>query len=89
MNRHFEDTLYYLKRAGQTARSGVREEFAAVADRARELTGREREPEPGRIESVRTELEAVPERARDEVGTAVAEARETVGEYRDGGARSQ
>ncbi|QLH84701.1 DUF7553 family protein [Halosimplex pelagicum] len=88
MNRHFEDTLYYLKRAGQTARKGVREELAPVEERVRTLVGREREPEPGRAEAVRSELATVPERARDEAGRVVAEARETVGEYR-GEARSQ
>ncbi|ELZ26343.1 hypothetical protein C475_09142 [Halosimplex carlsbadense 2-9-1] len=89
MNRHFEDSLYYLKRAVRTARTGVREELAPVEDRVRALVGREREPEPGRIEAVRSELETIPERVRGEAGAVVAEARETVGEYRGGEAGSQ
>jgi len=89
MNRHFEDTLYYLKRASETARNGVSEEAAPVEERVRTLVGREREPEPGRVEAARSKVETVSERARDEVGAVVAEARESVGEYRGREARSQ
>jgi len=77
MNRHFEDTLYYLKRAGETAKKGVTEEVEPVETKVRELTGREREsePEPGRIEAVRW-------RAVTEAKRAVHGVRETVGKYR-------
>ena len=46
MNRHFADARYYLKRAGETASKGVREELAPLEARVRELTGAEDEPEP-------------------------------------------
>ncbi|WP_135365626.1 DUF7553 family protein [Halosimplex halophilum] len=82
MNRHFEDTLYYLKRAGQTARKGVREALSPAEERVRELVGREREPEPGRAESLRSKLEEVPTRARSEAEDAAAAAREAVDSFR-------
>jgi hypothetical protein len=52
MNRHFEDTRYYLERAVTTAKKGVTAELAPVEKRVRELTGREAEPEPSRLESL-------------------------------------
>jgi hypothetical protein len=69
MNRHFEDTAYYLKRAGETATAGVRETIAPVERRVRALTGREREPEPTTVETIKARVAGV---------------REAVGEYRPG-----
>lgn len=82
MNRHFEDTVYYLKRAGETAREGISEEVGPVERRMRELTGREKEPEPSRVETIRAELEALGERAEGEARAALADARESLAEYR-------
>ncbi|QLH79716.1 hypothetical protein HZS55_21545 [Halosimplex rubrum] len=82
MNRHFQDTLYYLKRAGETARKGVSEELAPVEKRVRGLTGREREPEPGRVEAVR-------ERVAGEANAAVGDVREAVGRRRSRDTGSQ
>lgn len=56
MNRHFEDTQYYVKRAGETAKKGVAAEREAVEQRVRALTGRAAEPEPTRAERARTAL---------------------------------
>jgi len=89
MNRQFRDTRYYLKRAAETARMGVREELAPVEERVRRRLGRERDPEPGRVEAVRSELASVPERVRGEAREAVVGARAAVGEYRGRGSRSQ
>jgi|GEM_PF-2344228 len=89
MNRYLEDTLYYLKRAIRTVRAGVREQLAPAEGRIRTLAGREREPEPGRTEAARSELATLPGQARGEARAVVAEARETVDEYRERGARSQ
>ena len=36
MNKHFEDTQYYLKRAGETAKKGIAEELEPVEERVRE-----------------------------------------------------
>jgi hypothetical protein len=75
MNRHFEDTLYYLKRAAKTAKKGVTAEAEPVERTVRALTGREQAPEPGRIESAR-------ERAERAARRGVTALRETVGSVR-------
>lgn len=82
MNRHFEDTLYYLKRAGETAKKGVTEELAPVEAKVRKMTGREKEPEPSRVAAVRNDLKEVQGRAGGEAKKAIGTARETIGEYR-------
>ncbi|MFB6138815.1 MAG: hypothetical protein ABEJ26_00075 [Halosimplex sp.] len=82
MNRHFEDTLYYLKRAGKTASKGVQEELAPVESKVRGITGREREPEPGRVEAIRADLKSVQAKAEGEAKEAIGEARAAIGQYR-------
>lgn len=82
MNRHFEDTLYYLKRAGETAKKGLRQELEPAESRVRALIGREREPEPSRLEKVRAELKEAERKAEGEAKDAIGNARETLDEYR-------
>ncbi|WP_255149109.1 DUF7553 family protein [Halorarius halobius] len=82
MNKHFEDTTYYLKRAGETAKAGLAEELGAVERRLRELAGREQPPDPGRIEELRADLLELQQRAEGEGREAIATARERLGEYR-------
>ena len=48
MNRHFQDTRYYLGRAVTTAKKGLTTELEPVVRRVRQRIGREPEPEPGR-----------------------------------------
>ncbi|PSP85077.1 hypothetical protein BRC83_03985 [Halobacteriales archaeon QS_1_68_17] len=81
MNKHFEDTQYYLKRAGETAKRGVAEELDAVEERVRSLAGQE-EVEPGRIEELRTELDRIAERAEAEATERIERARGKLDEYR-------
>lgn len=83
MNKHFRDSLYYLKRAGEHASLGVRETVEPVVDRARERLGRESEtdPEPSRIETVRDEVATLERSASRRVRGVVGTARERV---RDG-----
>ncbi|CAI49376.1 uncharacterized protein NP_2570A [Natronomonas pharaonis DSM 2160] len=84
MNKHFEDTRYYLKRAGQTAKEGVAEELEPVRERVDDLIDREEEePEPGRFEEVREDLAALQERAEGETREAIADAREKINGYRE------
>lgn len=83
MNKHFEDTRHHLKRATQTATRGVREELEPIEDRVRELTGREKEPEPSRFETVRQELKEVQQKAEGEAKEAIGEARARLREYRE------
>jgi len=47
MNKHFEDTLYHLRRAGETARKGVGEAVEPIEGTVRGLAGREKEPGQG------------------------------------------
>ncbi len=82
MNKHFEDARYYLKRAGETAKRGVAEELAPVEERLRELTGREAEPEPGRLDGIKTDLLEIRKRAEGEARVAIDDARERVEAYR-------
>lgn len=67
MNKHFQDSLYYLKRAGEHAKRGLETEFESIANRGRRLVGREPEPEPEsesrRFETVRGELHDLKRRA--------------------------
>ncbi|WP_135820938.1 DUF7553 family protein [Halostella litorea] len=83
MNKHFEDAQYYIKRAGEQAKKGVSEELEPVEERFRELTGREDEPEPSRLDKVREDLEEIEKRAEGEAKEAVADARERLRRYRE------
>jgi len=70
MNRHFNDAWYYAKRAATNLAIGLRIELRPVEERLRELTGREVEPEPSRIDELRGEV-------REFERTAEQTARET------------
>ncbi|MFC7134580.1 MULTISPECIES: DUF7553 family protein [Salinibaculum] len=76
MNRHFEDTRYYLKRAGETAKRGIAEELEPLEARVRKLTGKEGEPDPERRDELRAELADLQERAEGEAKKAIGTARE-------------
>jgi hypothetical protein len=82
MNNHFEDALYYIGRAGEHAKEGVLEELDPIEARFRELTGREEEPEPSRLEQLQEELQELERRAEGEAKTAIADARERIRRYR-------
>ncbi len=83
MNKHFEDTRYYLKRAGETAKKGITEELEPVEERVRELAGKEAEPEPGRLEEIREDLQDIQGRAEGEAKEAIGDAREKLQELRE------
>lgn len=82
MNKHFEDTQYYLKRAGATAKRGVAEELEPIEERVKKLTGGEEEPEPNRIEEIRSDLKAVGAKAEGEAKKAIEDAQEKIDGYR-------
>ncbi len=82
MNKHFKDTRYYLKRAGETAKRGIAEELEPVQERVQELVGDEEEPDPGRIEQVRADLAEIGERAEGEAKEAIEDARARLDQYR-------
>ena len=79
MNKHFEDTRYYLKRAGETAKEGISEELEPLRERFESLTGGEEEPEPTRVEKLRDDLSTLQDRAEGEAKQAIGDAREKLG----------
>ena len=84
MNKHFEDTKYYLKRAAETAKKGVGEEIEPLQERIQELTGdEEEEPEPSRVDTLREDLTELHGRAEGEAKEAIGEARERVDRFRE------
>jgi hypothetical protein len=82
MNRHFEDTRYYLKRAGETAKRGVSEELEPIQKRFQTLTGGESEPEPSRLDGIKADLKEVQGKAEGEAKEAIGEARGKIQRYR-------
>jgi molecular chaperone GrpE (heat shock protein) len=82
MNKHFEDARYYLSRATEHAKEGILEELEPVENRFRELSGREEEPEPSRLEKIQAELQELERRAEGETKNAIADARERIKKYR-------
>ncbi|WP_435193772.1 DUF7553 family protein [Natronomonas sp. EA1] len=82
MNKHFEDTRYYLKRAGQTAKAGMAEEVHGLEAKFGELTRRDDEPEEGRMDQFRAELEELYGKAEGEAKEALGKARAKLDEYR-------
>ena len=82
MNKHFKDTRYYLKRAGETAKRGIAEELEPVQERVQVLVGEDEEPDPSRIEQVRADLAEIGERAEGEAKAAIEDAREKLDQYR-------
>jgi len=83
MNKHFEDTRYYLKRAGETAKKGIEEELEPVEERVRELAGKDEEPDPGRLEEIREDLKDIQNRAEGEAKEAIGDAREKLRNLRE------
>ncbi|NUB92590.1 hypothetical protein HT576_16395 [Haloterrigena sp. SYSU A121-1] len=88
MNKHFDDSRYYLTRAAEHAKLGLGETLAPHATRVRELLGRdaEPEPEPTRLEAVRAELAGLERTAERRARGAVGSARATLS--RSGSAES-
>ncbi len=79
MNKHFTDTRYYLKRAGETAKKGISEEIEPIQERVTELTGEEKEPDASRLEEVKADLKELQGRAEGEAEKAIGQARERLG----------
>lgn len=82
MSKHFEDARYYLGRAADHAKEGVKEELEPVEQKVRKFTGREKEPEPGRLEKLQQDLESLEGRAEGEAREAVKKAQERLSDYR-------
>ncbi len=82
MNKHFKDTKYYLKRAGEHAKAGVSEELEPLKEKFNDVIGREEEPEPSRIDEIREKLTKLEEKAEGDAKEAVGNARQRLDDYR-------
>jgi molecular chaperone GrpE (heat shock protein) len=83
MSKHFEDARYYLGRAAEHAKAGVKEELEPVEARVKALRGgTEEEPEPSRLDRIQADLKQLEERAEGEAREAIASARARLKEYR-------
>ena len=84
MSKHFEDARYYLGRAAEHAKAGVKEELEPVEVRIKDIIGldEETEPEPSRLDRIQADLKELEERAEGEARDALASARKRVAEYR-------
>lgn len=82
MSKHFEDARYYLGRAVEHAKEGVKEELEPVEQRVRDIVGDEEEPEPSRVDAIKADLKELEQRAEGEAREAVAAAREKLDSYR-------
>lgn len=79
MSKHFEDARYYLGRAAEHAKEGVKEELEPLQERVKALVGAdEEEPEPSRLEKLQADLAELEEKAEGEAREAVESARERV-----------
>ncbi len=84
MSKHFEDARYYLGRAAEHAKAGIKEELEPLQERVSKLVGDEpeEEPEPSRLDKLQADLKELEERAEGEAREAVTSARERVEAYR-------
>lgn len=85
MNKHFKDARYYLGRASDHAKRGIKEELEPIEERVREVVGMEEdeEPVPGRIERIQGELKEIEAKAEGEAKEAIGAAREKIQAYRE------
>jgi archaellum component FlaC len=84
MNKHFQDARYYLGRAADHAAEGLKEELEPLEERVREFVGRQKAPEPSRVEKIQSDLSALERRAEGQSKQAIADAREQLRKYREG-----
>lgn len=82
MSKHFEDARYYLGRATDHAKEGVKEELRPIEERVRRLVGKEKEPEPSRLEKIEDDLKRLSDQAEGETKEAVQDARQRIADYR-------
>jgi len=76
MNRHFKDTRYYVRRAGESVKDGLSEEVAPLRRRVAAARGEE-EP-AGRLDQLKARATTGVTRARAKVERAVVRGRERI-----------
>ena len=82
MNKHYGDSLYYLKRAGEHAKLGLVTTLEPAVTKVRKLAGREVEPEPDRVDAVVENVRAFEERAEMKAREGFDGARKRISGYR-------
>lgn len=83
MSDHFDDARYYLGRAAEHAKEGVKEELEPLRERVGELVGLDEEPRAERLDRLEADLRELSRRAEGDAREAVREARERVSAYRE------
>ncbi|TMT86590.1 hypothetical protein E2L06_08220 [Haloterrigena sp. H1] len=78
MNKHFHDSLYYLRRAITHARLGASEYRARLTNWGRARVGREPDHDPSRVDRVREDVRALEHRAETRARKTVKGARDRV-----------
>lgn len=82
MTEKFEDVRHHVERAVENARAGLKEEFEDAERRARELVGKEKEPEPSRVEKLQQDLKDLEQKAEGDARDALQKARDRLGKSR-------
>ncbi|GGL52551.1 DUF7553 family protein [Halocalculus aciditolerans] len=83
MNQHFKDAQHHLTKAAEDARHGIEDELDDVETRVRELIGKEKDPEPSRVEKLQADLKNLEQRAEGEAKNAIGDARLKIDAYRN------
>ncbi len=65
MSEHFADARYHLKRAVDHLADGIRERLEPLETRVRVRLGRERQPEPSRLDRVEARVRLLIRRVRE------------------------
>ena len=78
MDKHFHDSLYYLRRAATHARLGATEYRTRLTGWARVRLGREPDHDPSRVDRIREDIRALEHRAETRVRKTVRGTRNRV-----------
>lgn len=70
MNRHFTDAKYHISRTAENVKLGIKHTAENVESAFRRAVGREKEPEPSRIDLLKEEVRDLEQRAEGEAKDA-------------------
>jgi len=82
MNAYFRDAQHHVEQATKNARDGIEKEVDELETRARKLVGKEKEPEPSRLEKFQQDLANAEKKAEGEARDALESARQRIADYR-------
>ncbi|MFA9417501.1 hypothetical protein [Natrinema sp. HArc-T2] len=78
MDKHFHDSLYYLRRAATHARLGATEYRTRPTKWIRAQLGREPDPEPSHVDGIRENVHVLEHRAETRIRKTVRDVRDRV-----------